>query len=60
MPAQLTRRGKALLKRADAAVRTADQRVLGRLTADEQRQLKQLLYAVGTRAVADHEPDSSR
>ncbi|OBI20923.1 transcriptional regulator [Mycobacterium sp. E2327] len=60
MPAQLTRRGKALLKRADAAVRTADQRVLGRLTADEQRQLKQLLYAAGTRTAAGCETDSPR
>jgi DNA-binding MarR family transcriptional regulator len=48
MPAQLTRRGKALLKRADAAVQMADQRILARLTADQQNQLKQLLYAAGT------------
>ncbi len=60
MPAQLTRRGKALLKRADAAVRTADQRVLGGLTADEQRQLKQLLYAAGTRTAEGCETDSPR
>ena len=49
MPAQLTPRGKALLKRADAAVQVADQRILARLTADERRHLKQLLYAAGTR-----------
>jgi DNA-binding MarR family transcriptional regulator len=49
MPARLTRRGKALLKRADVAVQVADQRILTRLTADEQRRLKQLLYAAGTR-----------
>ncbi|HTY34538.1 MarR family winged helix-turn-helix transcriptional regulator [Mycobacterium sp.] len=48
MPARLTRRGKALLKRADAAARVADQRILTRLSAAEQRQLKQLLYAAGT------------
>jgi DNA-binding MarR family transcriptional regulator len=60
MPAQLTRRGKALLKRADAAARVADQRVLTRLSADEQRQLKQLLYAVGTREVEDCKTDSAR
>ena len=53
MPARLTRRGKALLKRAEAAVHVADQRILTRLTADEQRHLKELLYAVGTRAAAD-------
>jgi DNA-binding MarR family transcriptional regulator len=53
IPAQLTRRGKALLQRADAAVKMADQRILTRLTADQQRHLKQLLYAAGTRA-AEH------
>lgn len=50
MPAQLTRRGKALLKRAQAAVQVAEQRILTGLSADEQRQLKQLLYAAGTPA----------
>jgi DNA-binding MarR family transcriptional regulator len=49
MPAQLTRRGKALLKRADAAVQVAEQQILTHLTADEQNQLKQLLDGVGTR-----------
>jgi DNA-binding MarR family transcriptional regulator len=53
MPARLTRRGKALLKRADVAVQVADQRILTRLTADEQRRLKQLLYAAGTRIGED-------
>jgi DNA-binding MarR family transcriptional regulator len=52
MSAQLTRRGKALLKRADAAVQVAEQRILAHLTADERRHLKQLLYAAGTRAAA--------
>ena len=53
MPAQLTRRGKSLLKRADAAVQVADQRILTRLTADQRGHLKQLLYAAGTRE-AEH------
>lgn len=48
MPAQLTRRGKALLKRADAAAKRAEQRILTRLSPEEQRQLKELLYAAGT------------
>jgi DNA-binding MarR family transcriptional regulator len=48
MPAQLTRSGKALLKRADTAVQRAEQQILARLTADQQSQLKQLLYAAGT------------
>ena len=58
MPAQLTRRGKALLKRAEAAVEIAEQRILTRLTADQQRHLKELLHEAGT-AVADG-PDSGR
>ncbi len=48
LPARLTREGKALLKRADAAVRMADQRILARLSPGEQRHLKRLLYAAGT------------
>ena len=60
MPARLTRRGKALLTRAEAAVHVADQRILTRLTADEQRHLKQLLHAVGTRPTAGCEADSAR
>src|ERR1700739_2209581 len=52
MPARLTEGGKALLKRANAAVHVADQRILSRLTADEQRQLKELLDVVGTGAPA--------
>jgi len=56
MPAHLTKRGKALLKSADAAAHLADQRILTGLTADEQRQLKQLLAAVGTRASVEAEP----
>jgi hypothetical protein len=53
LPARLARRGKTLLKRADAAVQVADQRILTRLTADQQRHLKQLLHAAGTHA-AEH------
>ncbi len=55
MPAQLTRRGKALLKRADTAAHLADQRILTRLNADQRRQLKRLLSTVGTGA-----PDRAR
>jgi DNA-binding MarR family transcriptional regulator len=45
LPAQLTAKGKALLKRAEDAVHVADQRVLSNLTQAEQRQLKRLLAA---------------
>jgi DNA-binding MarR family transcriptional regulator len=48
MPAQLTRRGKGLLKRADADAKRAEQRILTRLTDEQQSQLKELLYAAGT------------
>ncbi|MEE6135670.1 MarR family transcriptional regulator [Mycobacterium sp. 050128] len=48
MPAQLTRRGKALLKRAEAAVQRAEERILTRLTPEQQSQLKELLHAAGT------------
>ncbi|OBA63826.1 transcriptional regulator [Mycobacterium sp. 1100029.7] len=48
MPARLTRRGEALLERADTAVETADRQILKRLTAEQRDQLKALLYAAGT------------
>ncbi|SPM33255.1 DNA-binding transcriptional regulator, MarR family [Mycobacterium rhizamassiliense] len=48
MPAQLTRRGKGLLKRADAAAKRAEQRILTRLSDEQQSRLKELLYAAGT------------
>ncbi len=48
LPAQLTVRGKALLKRAEAVVHSADQRVLAHLTRAEQRELRRLLNAAGS------------
>ena len=48
-PAKLTAKGRALLKRAEAAVRVADGEILIDLTPVEQRQLKRLLYALGSR-----------
>jgi DNA-binding MarR family transcriptional regulator len=56
MPARLTKRGKALLKSADAAAHLADQRILTGLSVDQQRQLKQLLAAVGTPASDEAQP----
>ena len=49
LPAQLTTAGRALLKRAEAAVRVADQRVLANLTSEEQHELKRLLAGVSAR-----------
>jgi DNA-binding MarR family transcriptional regulator len=48
LPAQLTARGKALLKRAEAAVHLADERVLSCLTSNEQHELRRLLAAAGS------------
>lgn len=47
LPARLTRDGKTLLKRAEAAIRVADERVLTGLGDDRRRELKQLLGEVG-------------
>ncbi len=47
VPARLTRDGKTLLKRAEAAIRVADERVLTGLGDDRRRELKQLLSEVG-------------
>lgn len=60
LPAQLTRQGKALLKRAETAVHAADERILIHLTPDEQRQLKHLLFVAGNRATEESEGPSTR
>ncbi|QUR68841.1 MarR family winged helix-turn-helix transcriptional regulator [Mycobacterium spongiae] len=56
MPAQLTKRGKALLKRATAAAYKADRQVLAHLTQADQHQLKRLLVAAGNPATDDADP----
>lgn len=43
LPAELTPDGAALLKRAEAAVHTADDQALARLSPDQRQQLKRLL-----------------
>jgi DNA-binding MarR family transcriptional regulator len=48
LPAQLTAEGKALLKRAEAAVKVADDHVLANLTPAQRRDFKRLLAAIGT------------
>ena len=48
LPARLTRKGKALLKRAEAVVQVADERLLGQLTPTERAQFKRLLHTVGS------------
>ena len=48
LPATLTGTGRALLKRAEAAVRMADGRVLAKLSATEQLEFKRMLAALGS------------
>jgi DNA-binding MarR family transcriptional regulator len=55
LPAQLTRKGSALLKRAEAAIGDADEQMLAHLSPAERRQLKRLLYRAGNPA-ADDDP----
>lgn len=48
LPAQLTKKGSALLKRAEAAIGEADDQLLQHLSPAERRQLKRLLYRAGS------------
>jgi len=48
LPATLTSQGRTLLKRAEAAVRRADARILARLSEAQQREFKRVLEALGT------------
>jgi DNA-binding MarR family transcriptional regulator len=47
LPAQLTRKGKALLTRAEDAVAASDEQLLAHLSLADRRQLKRLLYRAG-------------
>jgi DNA-binding MarR family transcriptional regulator len=47
LPATLTSQGRSLLKRAEAAVRAADARILGKLTEPQQREFKRMLEKLG-------------
>lgn len=48
LPASLTDAGRELLHRAEAVVRTADARILAKLTAAEQAEFKRLLDKLGS------------
>ena len=48
LPATLTSQGRALLKRAEGAVRIADARILDKLTAAQQREFKRMLEKLGS------------
>jgi DNA-binding MarR family transcriptional regulator len=56
LPAQLTRKGRTLLKRAEEAVDAAEGQILAHLSAAERRQLKRLLYRAGDPPPADPAP----
>jgi DNA-binding MarR family transcriptional regulator len=53
LPAQLTRKGRGLLKRAETAVGEAEDQILAHLSAAERNELKRLLYRAGDRPTAD-------
>lgn len=48
LPANLTGQGRTLLKRAEAAVRGADARILSKLTDTQQREFKRMLEKLGS------------
>jgi DNA-binding MarR family transcriptional regulator len=48
LPATLSSSGRALLKRAEAAVHEADARILSKLSAAEQHEFKRMLAELGT------------
>jgi DNA-binding MarR family transcriptional regulator len=48
LPATLTGQGRALLKRAEGAVRVADARILAKLTPAQQREFKRMLERLGS------------
>jgi DNA-binding MarR family transcriptional regulator len=50
LPAQLTREGKTLLKRGEAAGEAAEAQVLAELTPTQRRQVKRLLGIIGASA----------
>jgi len=47
LPASLSADGRTLLKRAEAAVRDADARVMAKLSASQQREFKRMLATLG-------------
>jgi len=48
LPATLTALGRTVLKRAEAAVRVADARILAKLTPAQQREFKRMLGRLGS------------
>ena len=53
LPSRLTRRGRALLKRAELALHLTDERLLFELTPTERRDFKRLLHLMGSQPVSN-------
>lgn len=53
LPAQLTRKGRALLRRAEEAVASSDEQLLAHLSPADRRQLKSLLFRAGNPSAGD-------
>jgi DNA-binding MarR family transcriptional regulator len=47
LPAQLTREGEDLLKRTDSGVRAAERKLMSGLSAEQRREFKRILVALG-------------
>jgi DNA-binding MarR family transcriptional regulator len=47
LPAELTQEGRAMLKRTEAGIRAAEDRVLAPLNERDQRDLRRILAALG-------------
>jgi DNA-binding MarR family transcriptional regulator len=56
LPAEVTSKGRALLKRAEAAVRVAEEHILTQLTVTERQELKRLLAASASGAIDGSAP----
>jgi len=48
LPAELTREGSELLGRTDAGVRAAERKLMAGLTAEQRREFKRILVALGS------------
>jgi DNA-binding MarR family transcriptional regulator len=48
LPAQLTREGQSLLARTDSGVRAAERKLMSGLSAEQRREFKRILIALGS------------
>jgi len=50
LPAELSRHGRELLARTDDGVRAAEQRLMANVSAEQRREFKRILAALGSDA----------